>query len=226
MSKQEPDYVRGAEGKFYLEVEGPDGTCEYIPADPEIQEFVALMDAHGMATGRYRAVRDRAEYARQREETSHKAFFGLDPDHMDPQKARQRMRSVDQLSQKFALAVSEERAAPGGGGYKFEIVKDEVATELMLAAQRAVQSGTPQSQLDFIPFSLYGHKLVTKGGRQLRQVFKGEVGTRPDGTIVCLEKGYGEGNTVQSAGVPEGAKVEQKDGYTVTDTRSSAEEAS
>ena len=225
MSTQENLYVRDASGKFYLEVKPPEGgDSEFVLAEEGIERFDALTNGKGEETGYYRAVRNAAEYERQRETASHLAHFGLDPDHADPQKARQKMRSVDSLSRKFAMAIAEERAPVGGGGaYRFEVVTDEKGTDLMAEAHKLLSGGAKQADLDFLPFSTYGQKLVTKSGKQLRQVFKGEVGMRPDGTIVVLEKGYGEGDRVQSTGIPEGASVEQKDGYTVVDTRSSVE---
>lgn len=169
-------YVRGADGKMYLEIRTPGGEMEYTPAE----KGLAFLE---LPNGKWMAVRDAEGMRRQKQEDSHKEFF-------DAKLAKQRMKRIDSLEKQFQQ-MAIDRADPGISP-NVRYVSDSEAERLLGEYAQASREGMANKS-EFQPLQAYGRKLITKSGREIRPLLKGEVGMI-GATIICLEQGYGTGN--------------------------------
>lgn len=211
---------------------GEPGEYDYEPADPGLTfQPAPTMD------GRFVAVRDQSELARQRHEvaptgntlserwagqiiaspTTHAGHFGKEWDGEkytveDPRQAKQHLRSLKALERQMNMVqiVSERQEFSGSTGIRREVITDEQFFELHAMYKAAAARGEAHL-VDFTPFAVYSSKLINKKtGKPIRPLFKGEVGLRPNGTIVFLESGYGTGNLIAVPG-----QMELKPGETI-----------
>lgn len=175
MTTRDLMYVRGVDGKMYLEVPTPEGT-KYAEAEKGLS-FKELPN------GKWMAVRDMDLHARQQMAGSHKDFF-------DAKEARHRMKRVDALERQLEQ-LAMDRADPGVSP-NVKYVSDGEAERLLAEYSAAAREGRAKES-SFQPLQAYGQKLITKTGKAIRPLLKGEIGMIGP-TIVCLEQGYGTGN--------------------------------
>lgn len=180
-------YVRSGEGGFLMEVPRPDGSCDYVKAEPGLS-FMELPN------GKFMAVRDTAEAARQREMSSHERYFESIKNDQ-PADVRQRLRRQDALQRKLQVLSVERVDAPKIP--EVRTIKDEQFADYMLAyaaeTQRRGGKPPPAHEWDFQPLVAYQEKLTK---HKIRPIYKGEVGVYGS-DILVLEQGYGTGNQVQ-----------------------------
>lgn len=186
-------YVDGGDGK-YLEVRKPDGSFEYVRAEPGLQ-FREIQAGPNM--GKYLAVRSEDEARRQAAGQSHANHFGkmlVDGElkTADPRVARQKLKRLDAIERQLATAVLD-RATPGASP-NVRTIKDSEFERLHAEYKAAVAAGRPHES-SFVPLTVYARKLITSSGKILRHAFAGECGMQGD-TILILEQGYGTGNLV------------------------------
>lgn len=184
-------YVRDGENRMWREIPLPNGEFEYVQADIGL----AYLE---LANGKFIAARDTEVAQANAEGSSHHRYFKLldaDGQH-DPKKVKQSLKRVDALERQLEqLAI--DRVSPGGSP-NVQIVKDSQLMDLNAEYTKAVQEGRVHEYADeggFMPFTSYAQKLITRSGKQIRPVLKGEVGMR-GATIFVLEQGYGTGNLV------------------------------
>lgn len=177
-------YVRGADGRMFEEIPQPGGGFEYVEA-PKGLSFTELPN------GRFMAIRDMAEAQHQRELDSHMRYFeSLTHDSQrNPQGARHAMKRQEALQRQLEQLVIDRVSPPAGAN--IVKIKDEEFFARNEEYQAAAREGRGK-ECDFQPISTYQHKLVTKSGKQIRPIFKGEVGMLKD-KILVLEEGYGSG---------------------------------
>lgn len=174
-------YVQDGEGAFFeVKIDPATGEAYYEPA-PKGLAF------QPMPGGSFVAVRDVAEAQRQASPESHEAYFAA-RFGSDPREAKQRLKRQDVLERQLQQ-MAVDRASPVGHP-RAERIKDEQLGELLGQYQKAASQGL-EKECDFLPLSTYAHKLITPSGRVVRSLLQGEVGMRPDGTILVLEPGYG-----------------------------------
>ena len=182
-------YVRGADGAFFLEVPQPDGEMDYLPAEKGLS-FQELPN------GKFMAVRDMREAERAREGSSHLRYFESLKQSADPKQVRQTLKRQESLQRQFEQ-MAIDRVDPGGS----PDVKQLKDGEFMRLTEQYAQACRErrQGECEFQPVQAYQHKLVTKSGKIVRPLLKGEVGMIGS-TILVLEAGFGTGNFVS---VPE-----------------------
>lgn len=192
-------YVKGADDKYYAEIQSPGGgDCDYVPAEPGLT-FRELG-----SSGKYIAVRSEGEAARQGVGSSHEAFFKLLP--TDPKESRRALKRQDALQRQLSQLVID-RVMPGAHP-DVRVIKDNEFLRLQEEYSKAVAK-REERQSEFQPLNAYVHKLITKSGRVVRPILAGEVGMI-GGQILRLEPGYGEGTQVQ--GGLDGVSGGQRDG--------------
>jgi hypothetical protein len=175
MTTRDLFYVRGADGRMYLEIPTPEG-AKYA----EAEKGLAFKE---LPNGKWMAVRDMDLYARQQMAGSHKDFF-------DAKDAKHRMKRVDAL-EKQLQQMAIDRADPGISP-NVKYVSDGEAERLLAEYAAAAREGRAKES-QFQPMQAYAQKLITKSGKAIRPLLKGEIGMI-GATIICLEAGYGTGN--------------------------------
>lgn len=171
--------IKGADGKLYRNVGGDEYEPYTLPSGSEMVErsdgscFVReVTDASEVVEV---AMRDDAEYARQRDPRSSDEHF---------RKQRQKVKRVEVMEKQAQQLATRVEPGPGAG---VRYIKDEEALSLLEEHKEAHEKG---DGCDFQPLSTYAHK-ITKA----RPLLKGEVGVRGN-EILCLEGGYGEGTLI------------------------------
>lgn len=185
-----PSYVRANDGKMYLELEAPGAGSEgglYQEAEPGLS-FVPMPGVEG----RFLAAKDAAEFARQSDGASHRAYFERLAADPDPRAARRAMKRQDEFQKQFER-LALDRAMPPTGP-KVERVTDERFMDLRSSYLKAQAEGKA-SECEFQPVNTYVHKLTTKSGKTIRPLYVGEVGMRGS-TVVVLEAGYAVGSSI------------------------------
>lgn len=187
-------YMRGADGQFYKEVKQPNGDCDYLPAE----KGIVLLE---LPNGKFVAQRDLNQEAREYLDSSkgHEQFFkNLDASSKgDPKAVKQNLKRQKALERKMNILATDMVLPPQAPNVEF--VTDEKFMDLMSVYQKAVLEGCAK-ECHFQPVATYQQKLITKSGTVIRPLYKGEIGMVDNKTILCLEGGYGMGNSAQ---VPE-----------------------
>lgn len=181
-----PRYVSGGDGKFYKRIPRSDGEYDY----EEAEIGLAL---HPLEDGTFIAVRDTEEAMRARKGSSHQRFFESLSNDPDPRVARRAMKRQDMLQKQFERLAIDRATPPSGPQVMF--VKDEKFFDLREQWVKAKERGE-EKECEFQPLTSYQHKLITNRGTVIRPLYQGEVGMIGS-TVVCLEPGYGTGQSVQ-----------------------------
>lgn len=215
-------YVKGADGRMYEQIPSLDEPGEFVyePAEPGLTFKEAPT-----RDGRFIAVRDAAEHARHGHHvqangrdmfiaspTTHAAHFGKEFtgegfEEVDAAKAKQHLKKLSVL-EKQMMSIQAVRQDDAPGAASVEVVTDEKFFELHETYKAAAARGE-QNLVDFTPVAVYSARLMNKKtGKMIRPLMRGEVGIRPNGTIVVLEKGFGSGNLIA---VPKGFQSAKPD---------------
>jgi hypothetical protein len=182
-SRTDCSYVRGAEGTFYMEVPRPEGGFEYIAAE----KGLAFRE---LPNSKWIAVRDIAEANRQSGSMSHINRFW---EEKDGKMVRQHTRSLDSFG-KMMQQFSMDRVDPGSSPNVKQVTDAEF--EGLMAMYQQARAELQEAKCEFRPLNTYAHRLITRSGKVIRPLLKGEIGMIGP-TILTLEKGYGTGNTVR-----------------------------
>lgn len=173
MSQEDP--IKGADGAFY--VQNADG--DYVRVvEMQVDPAQGQQPLVQMASPE-----DLAKYSEQWEKGSHSHVDFFKKKYAN---SRQKMKRAEVMQKE--LQKLTQRADPSGIP-QVRRVKDEKFEELSKMFMKAQKAGEAQ-HCPFQPLATYAHKIV-----KVRPILKGEIGVY-GGDILCLEDGYGVGNTV------------------------------
>lgn len=189
VTQKVPMYARAPDGKMYKELEAPNAGSDGLYEEAEAGlDFVPAPGREGM----FLAARDAAEFARQMDGASHRAYFERLAADPDPRAARRAMKRQDAFQKQFERLALDRVVAPSGP--KVEVVTDEKFLDLRAGYMKAQAEGKAHES-EFQPLNTYVHKLTTSKGKVIRPLYQGEVGMRGS-TVVVLEAGYGVGSMI------------------------------
>lgn len=195
------ELLRGADGKVYREQSDGDYVEFEVPPGHEVVDTAAgarLRKQQQLiipgTEADIPAMRDQAEYERQREMSSSDDFFTRQ------RQDRQKLKRKEAVERQVQQMVGD-RVDPGPSAGVRQ-VKDEQYMDLQRTYLQAAKEGRAKD-CEFQPVSAYQHKVV-----RARPILKGEVGIL-NGTILVLEEGYGAGTLVQ---VSDEIRTETQDG--------------